>query len=76
MVSYFNDKPGELPGGDQRGPPTDVTSWWSIYSSAKRLINSCLKSEKKFGWVQIGMLFPPSHAFMDCASLKSTLSLA
>ena len=60
MVAYFNDKPGVLPGGDQQGPLSDVTNWWNIYYSAKRLIQKCVIEESKLGWSQIGMILEPA----------------
>ena len=50
MISYFNDKPGELPGGDRTGPPTDVSTWRNIYSVAQGLVENCVLDERKLGW--------------------------
>ena len=59
MVDYFKDKPGELPGGDEPGVPTDISSWRDIYVTAKKLVEKCVYKEKEFGWAQAGMSTHP-----------------
>lgn len=58
MVSFFKDRRGELPGGDQRGPSTDVSTWRNIQVRAQRLVTKCVLEENKFGWSRTGMKYP------------------
>ena len=55
MVSYFNDKPGELPGGDRRGPLTDVSTWRNICSVAQELVKDCVVEKRQLGWSVTGI---------------------
>ena len=64
MVKYFQDKPGELPGGDEPGVPTDISSWRDIYVTAKKLIRKCVHKEKAFGWARAGMSTHPRNFFL------------
>lgn len=65
MVTYFQDKPGELPGGDWKGPPSDLSSWQDVYLTAKRLVEKCVMEKNKLGWSQIGMLLGSMLSFVQ-----------
>ena len=68
MVDYFRDKPGELPGGDREGPPTDLSSWRNIYKVAERVLNDCVIGRRSLGWEVTGM-----NAFNSIDLIESDL---
>ena len=63
MVKYF--RPGELPGGDVQGTPTDVASYRNFYDVAGKIIQSCVREQGKLGWAQTGMLCKSNQCGVD-----------
>lgn len=55
MVSYFGDKPGELPGGDKVGLSTDSSTWRKLYDIVEALVNDCVLGKGEMGWQMAGM---------------------
>ena len=50
MVDYSTqERPGDLPGGDQRAPPLDISTWRNIYTTAGQLVQKCVKDQNEFG---------------------------
>lgn len=57
MLSYFQDKSGELPGGDQLGRPTDTSTWRNINKIAERVVDDCVIRRNMLGWEATGRAY-------------------
>lgn len=51
----FQRRPGELPGGNERGPLTDTTTWPDINRVAEMIVNECVLGNRMRLWEVTGM---------------------